>query len=287
MPTFDPILPHALPMLMVIIRLTGLFLFTPMLSSGSVPYQFKALLAFMFAVAIYPFVPPMDPGATIDLVTLVPLLFAELVVGIALGLIASIPLLAVQMGGYLMGYQIGLSLAESFNPELQANGSVLGDLFFYLAAFIFIGVGGLDILFATLAESFNTVPVGTFTSADVPLDLFVSVLASGFDLAVRVATPVIVVITMLMVAMGFVMKTMPQINIMSIGFAAQIVAGLAILLVAINVIGVIAGDEIHDTLDQLGRWVRSFATAGLGRPPNSDALSAVGEVGKIGGLSDG
>jgi flagellar biosynthetic protein FliR len=259
-------------MVMVIIRLTGLFLFTPMLSSGSVPYQFKAVLALMFALAIYPFVPPMDPNATIDLITLVPLLFAELIIGVAIGLIASLPLLAVQMGGYLMGYQIGLSLAESFNPELQANGSVLGDLLFYLAAFIFIGVGGLDILFATLAESFNTIPVGAFTSADVPLDLFVSVLASGFDLAMRVATPIVVVVSMLMVSMGFVMKTMPQINIMSIGFAAQIVAGLAILFFSVNIIGVIAGDEIHDTLEQIGRWVRSFATAGLGRQPNSAAV---------------
>lgn len=281
MPTLEPILPHVLPLVMVIIRLTGLFLFTPMLSSGSVPYQFKALLALMFALAIYPFTPPMDPGATIDLVALVPLLFAELVIGVALGLIASLPLLAVQMGGYLMGYQIGLSLAESFNPELQANGSVMGDILFYLAAFVFIGIGGLDILFATLAESFNTIPVGTFTSADVPLDLFVSVLVSGFDLAMRVATPVVVVVSMLMVSMGFVMKTMPQINIMSIGFAAQIVAGLSILFFSINIIGVIAGDEIHHTFEELGRWVRSFATAGLGRQPNSAAFSAVG------GLSDG
>lgn len=276
MPTLEPILPHVLPLLMVIIRLTGLFLFTPMLSSGSVPYHFKAVLALMFALAIYPFVPPMDPGATIDLVALVPLLFAELIIGVAIGLIASLPLLAVQMGGYIMGYQIGLSLAESFNPELEANGSVLGDLLFYLAAFVFVGVGGLDILFATLAESFNTVPVGTFTSADVPLDLFVAVLNSGFDLAMRVATPVMVVISMLMVSMGFVMKTMPQINIMSIGFAAQIMAGLAILLFSIDVIGVIAGDEIHAVFDQLGRWIRSFATTGLGRPPNISVLPAVG-----------
>lgn len=263
MPWLDPILPHLLPLLTVVIRLTGLFIFTPMLSSGSIPFQFKALLAFMFALAIYPFVPPIPLDASVDLVQLVPLLFAELLIGIAIGLVASIPLLAVQMGGYIMGYQMGLSLAESFNPELDSNGSVSGDLLFYMAAFIFIGFGGLEILFATLAQSFRTAPVGMFTAGDVPLDLLLAVLTSGFDLALRIATPVMVIVSMIMIAMGFVMKTMPQINIMSIGFAAKIIAGLAILLVSINAVGTIAGDEILDTFDRLGVWVRSLAMTGI------------------------
>jgi flagellar biosynthetic protein FliR len=209
----------------------------------------------------------MDPGASIDVVQLVPLLFAELLVGVSIGLIASLPLLAVQMGGYVMGYQIGLSLAESFNPELNTNGSVTGDLLFYLAAFVFVGMGGLDIIFATLAESFRHVPVGAFTSQDAPLELLLAVLTSGFNLAIRVATPVMAVVTMLMVAMGFVMKTMPQINIMSIGFAAQILAGLTILLVSLGAISTVAGDEINATFDQLGVWIRSLALSGVGGTP--------------------
>lgn len=275
MPSLDPILPHLLPLLTVVIRLTGLFIFTPILSSGSVPFQFRALLAFMFALAIYPFVPPIPLDASIDLVQLIPLLFAELLIGIAIGLIASIPLLAVQMGGYVMGYQVGLSLAESFNPELDTNGSVAGDLLFYMAAFIFIGFGGLEILFATLAESFRTAPVGLFTSGDVPLELLLAVLSSGFDLALRVATPVMVVVSMLMIAMGFVMKTMPQINIMSIGFAAKIIAGLAMLLVSVNAIGAVAGDEILDMFEQLGVWVRSLALTGIQAPVVAPGLEVI------------
>lgn len=283
MPTLEPILPHVLPLMMVIVRLSGLFIFTPILSSASVPFQFKALLAFMFALAIYPFVPPMDPGASLDLVQMLPLLFAELLIGIAIGLIASIPLLAVQMGGYVMGYQVGLSLAESFNPELNNNGSVSGDLLFYMAAFIFIGVGGLDILFATLAASFHTAPIGMFTAGDVPLDLLLAVLSSGFEIAMRIATPVMVIVSMLMIAMGFVMKTMPQINIMSIGFTAKILAGLAVLLVSLGSISTVAHDEIFDTFDLLGQWVRSLALPELPIGPSNAPAQAAG----VGGVADG
>ncbi|MCC5822975.1 MAG: flagellar biosynthetic protein FliR [Phycisphaerales bacterium] len=264
MPSLEPILDHVLPLLMVVIRLTGLFIFTPLLSSANVPFQFRALLAFMFAVAIYPFVPPIDASATVSVAELVPLLFAELLIGVAIGLIAAIPLLAIQMGGYVMGYQIGLALAESYNPELETNGSVVGDILFYLSIFIFMAIGGMDILFATLAHSFTTAPIGMFHAGDLPLDLMLAVLASGFELAMRVAAPVMVVVSMLMIAMGFVMKTMPQINIMSIGFAAKIIAGLLMLALSIGAVGSVAGDEIMDTLELLSRWVHSLALRGVG-----------------------
>ncbi|MFK7883118.1 MAG: flagellar biosynthetic protein FliR [Phycisphaerales bacterium] len=259
MPSLDVFIPHVLPLMLIVARLSGLFVFAPMLSSGNVPRLYRVLLTVMFAIAIYPFTPPFDSSVSIDTVELIPLLFSELMIGLAVGLIAAIPLLALQMGGYIMGYQIGLSLAESFNPVLESNGSVVGDLLFYLAVFAFIGVGGLDILFASLAESFRTVPIGTFMVSDVPLEMFVGILSSGFAIAIRVATPVMAIVSMLMVSMGFIMKTMPQINIMSVGFAAQIVCGLTMLFAGITVVGNVAGESVQDVLDQISGWIQSFA----------------------------
>jgi flagellar biosynthetic protein FliR len=260
MVSFEPMLVHVLPLMLVVARLTGLFLFTPLLQSATVPTMFKALFAFMFAVALYPAVPSFDPGASIDTVQLVPLLFAELLIGISIGLIAAMPLYAMQMGGFIMGYQVGLSLAESFNPELDSNGSVLGMLLFYLTIFAFIGLGGFELLFLALAESFHTAPIGLFTAGDVPLDMLVQVVTSGFELAIRVATPVIAAVSMSQVAMGLVMKTMPQVNIMSIGFAIQILTGLILLMLMINVVGMVAGEEIDRVLDSLSLWIQSLAT---------------------------
>lgn len=262
MPSLDPILPHVLPLMLVVARMTGLFLFTPMISGASVPRQFKVFIAFTLGVAVYPFVPRFHPAANLDLFTLVPLLFSELLIGIVLGLLAALPLFAAQMGGYIMGYQMGLSLAESFNPELESNGSAVGDLVFYLAAFVFIGVGGLELLFTTLAESFRTAPVGAFGAGDVPLDTFVAVLSGGLELAVRVSTPVMAIVGMLMISMGLIMKTMPQLNIMSVGFAAQIVAGIIMLALALPVIGMVTGDEVRHALELVTAWVHALGPTG-------------------------
>lgn len=254
----ESILEHGIPFLMVLTRITGLFLFTPMLTSRSVPTVFKALISFMFAIAIYPFVPMATLPATINMFSLAPMLFTELLIGIIIGLIAGIPMMAIQMGGYIMGYQMGLSLAQSFNPELQTNSSVVGQLLFFLSMFIYISVGGFETIYTILADSFHTIGSGTFTPSDAPLDMLVQVLDAGFELALRVASPIMGVVSMLMIAMGFIMKTMPQINIMSIGFSIQIVAGLSMLVLLIATVGAVAGDEMIHILELINQWVQSF-----------------------------
>jgi len=259
MEMITPMLVHVLPLMLVAARLTGLFLFTPLLRSATIPRVFKAVFAFMFAVALYPAVPHIDPMVSIDTMQLMPLLFAELLIGISIGLIAAMPLYAMQMGGFIMGYQVGLSLAESFNPELDSNGSVIGMLLFFMTIFVFIGLGGFELLFLALAESFHTAPIGMFTAGDVPLEMFVEVITSGFELAIRVATPVIAAVSMSQVAMGLVMKTMPQVNIMSIGFAIQILTGLILLMLMINVMGEVAGQEIDRVMDGLSLWIQDLA----------------------------
>ncbi|MEZ6163508.1 MAG: flagellar biosynthetic protein FliR [Phycisphaerales bacterium] len=259
MPDFTPILAHTIPFMLVLTRVTGIFLFTPLLTSGSIPQSFKALLAFSFAVAIYPFVPVSSISTDFTLAQMLPMMFSELFIGVIMGVIMGIPMMAIQMGGYMMGYQMGLSLAESFNPELDTNSSVIGQLLFYLSIFIYIGIGGFELIFVTIADSFTTIGSGTFTAADTPLVLLLSVINSGFELAIRVASPILGVISMLLIAMGFIMKTMPQINIMSIGFSIQILTGLTILMLLIGIIATVAGDEVVEVLRLLNEWVWSFA----------------------------
>lgn len=264
MPDLTPILVHAMPFMLVLTRITGVFLFTPLLTSTTIPLTFKVLLAFTFSIAIYPFVPLQAMPEVVTLVVLVPLMFSELLIGAAMGLIMGLPMIALQMGGYIMGYQMGLSLAESFNPELDTNSSVIGQLLFYLSIFIYIGVGGLELVFMTLADSFVTIGSGSFGAADAPLELLLGVVNSGFELALRVASPILGVISMLLIAMGFIMKTMPQINIMSIGFSIQIVTGLVMLMLLIGIIGSVAGDEVVRVMELLRAWILSFGEVGDG-----------------------
>lgn len=246
--------------MLVLTRIVGIFLFTPLLTSTAVPRVAMALFAFMLALAISPAVPlaAFPPAESLDLPTLGFLVMSEVLVGLSIGLIAIMPIAAMQMAGYLMGYQMGLGLAQAFNPEMEGSSDVISQMMFILGITVYVGCGGLDLVFLALLASFDRVPIGAFASTDVPLELLVDLITAGFDVAIRLATPIMGVIVLSLISMGFVMKTMPQINIMSVGFAAKILSGLSMLAIALATIDDVLRQDTLAVLNELVLWVDSL-----------------------------
>ena len=58
--------------------------------------------------------------------------------------------------------------------------------------------------------------------------------------------------------MGFIMKTMPQVNVLSIGFSAKILCGLLMLTFTIFLIAEITQDETVQVLTAVRDWAESL-----------------------------
>lgn len=248
MPVYDAILPHLPGFLLALSRITGLFIFTPLISGGMVPRRVMALLALALTIVVYPTIDhPSTIPARLDLMALGPLAFSELLIGASIGIVASIPLITAQLAGLIMGQQMGLGLASVFNPTIEIEGDNIGQMLFFIAISGFLIAGGLEIIFDTLVGTFARTPIGGFALADAPLELLVAVVSSGFEVALRVALPVLVILFMENVAMGFIMKTLPSLNIMTFGFPIRILGGLAIVIGSLTfmmeaIMGAMEGD---------------------------------------------
>lgn len=265
MSTLPLIFDHLVPVMLVASRIAGLMLAAPLLSGRTMPVRVRAILAIMLGLAIYPVVPgPLHVAPEVDLFGLIGLVAGEALIGASLGLIASIPLAALEVSGLIMGHQMGLSLARSYNPELDAETEVLGQLLYYLAFAAFLALDGLETLFIVMARTFTTIPMGALRLADAPLDLLVGVLQSGFELAIRVAMPVCCIVILIMLAIGVLGKTSPQINVMSTGFGVKILCGLGVLALGVVLIQHVVGDEILRVLDAAAVWALEGA-GGEGR----------------------
>lgn len=259
MPVFDTILPHAPAFLVVVSRIGGVFIFTPLLSSASVPMRIRAMVIIMLALALYP-VSNADHlvGMPLELWTVAPLIATEILVGATLGLLASIPLMSVQLGGLLMGQQMGLGLAQLVNPGIDIEGDSIGQLLFIIAISTFFMMDGLTILFDCLVQTFQYVEPGGFAFSEAPLELVVGLIASGFELAFRVAMPVIAIIFVETLILGFLMKTVPTLNIMSFGFPIKILIGLVTLVGSLYFIAEVIGFEVETGLRVTQDWVWSL-----------------------------
>ena len=75
----------------------------------------------------------------------------------------------------------------------------------------------------------------------------------------RVALPLLAIVLVESVAMGFISKTVPQLNILSLGFPLRILIGFAIVALGLVVVDDVLMDAFNDTLTQLFSWLESLS----------------------------
>jgi flagellar biosynthetic protein FliR len=255
------LLDHVGPFCLTLFRLSGVFLVAPILASTMIPATARALLVAALAAAIYPTLPAVQQKPIdLDLLTLGWAVAGETLVGFCIGLLMMMPLAAVQLSGLLMGHQMGFGLAQVYNPALEADTDILGDLLSYIALGVFLAIGGLESLFLATARTFSAVPLGSVitSGADAgtlaPVELLAGVLAAGFELAVRVSLPVMGIILIETLAVAFLSKTMPQLNIMSIGFAIKIVLGLGAIVAGLTSMHTAIADHVGEVARAVLGW---------------------------------
>ena len=88
----------------------------------------------MLALATYPaLMDRLDTSIVTDAFGLIPLVLGETLVGFCIGPMAAMPLLAVEGAGVIAGHQMGLSLARVYNPQLDTDSDMVGQLLFFAA----------------------------------------------------------------------------------------------------------------------------------------------------------
>jgi flagellar biosynthetic protein FliR len=217
-----PLLIHVTPFVIILSRLSGLCIFAPVLGASVIPAKIKVLLCLALTSAVYAAILPAlnAHGAfplPVSLFDLIPLMMGELLIGLVVGYIASLPMIAMEIGGQMVGQQLGLGFARAYNPAMETDSEVVGQLLFYLALSIFITFGGVEIMFRSILHSFETVPPGGFGVSHGLLEIILGVLLSAYELAVRIAAPILSLIFLQTLALGFMSRTAPAFNILSLG----------------------------------------------------------------------
>lgn len=240
--------------LLVLFRLGGLMVWGPLYGSTVVPPRVKVFTVLVLAMAVFPLIEqrhlPPD-GLRLDLFMLAPLAVAEMLIGMVVGFVAGLPLLGVQVGGLLIGQQMGLGLAQFFNPDLQDESDVLGTLLYMMTIACFLLLGGHEQLLLTVLRSFEHVPLGGYRPDAGLLALIGGLLAAAIETALRVAAPLLALVFLETVAMGFVAKTVPQLNILSLGFPLRILGGLLIVAVGLVAIQEVVMEGVDEALEAL------------------------------------
>ena len=191
---------------------------TPVLHTTDAPVQYRALLAFALSLTIMPsqwFVEVVEPDT---LPAFAIMIAAELLIGLAMGLGLYILFAGISLAGELVGHVGGLQASQIFDPVSGDQVPLMARAYQFLAITVFALIGGLNVLVMTLLDTFVSIPIGTIGfKPDVAYSLVI-ILNTSFVLALRIAAPVLIATLISMLVMGLLSKTLPQLNLMSVGF---------------------------------------------------------------------
>lgn len=257
-----PILPYVPVWLMILFRLTGIFVMAPVLGSAAIPRLPKVFLAVGLSFAVWPML-WNDPAASANLAPAVAslslwsmgvLIVLELLIGYLIGFAASLPMVGMQLGGNVIDQQMGLAAAQLYNPDFDGEAGIIGQLLFLFALSMFIAVGGLNVMLHALGQSFRLIPLGGFTQFDQIVSMIVGLMTITFELALRVAAPLLCLMFLVSVGMGFLMRTVPQINILSVGFSIRILSCVVVMMVLVAAMAGAFEDVAGQMMNRLLRF---------------------------------
>lgn len=231
--------------LLALIRISGIFLAAPFYSGQGIPTQLKIGLTVLLTVCTAPLCAAQGPEALARLATplsLVVTVIGELGIGFAVGFAGAVALGAIQTAGYLMSQDIGLTIANVIDPITSIQTSIIGQFKVALALFIFLGLDFHHTVVRIMAGSFRLIPLGALQrtlGAGGGARLGEIALAQGaelFDAAVRMALPVSVTLLLVTIAMGFLARAVPEMNVFIFGFGLRIVVGMWVIVLGLPIL---------------------------------------------------
>ncbi len=233
---------------LVVTRVSGVVMTTPIYGTTDVPTHVRALLAMAIAILVVPSqwarsVP--YPGSMIQYMVLVG---SELLIGLSLGLGVVILLSGIELAGQMIGQVSGLLIAEIFDPTQGSDVSIFSRLLSLLALAIFVLIGGHRMVMGGLLDTFQAIPPG---SAAVPISLsetLVVLITQSFALGIRAAAPLVTALLLAHLVLGLIGRTLPQLNILVVGFGLNTMLTFAALMLSLGAALWAFEDQIEGTL---------------------------------------
>ncbi len=236
---------------LVLARVSGLMLTAPVFGVNEVPFRIRAVLAVSLTLLVAPSQWQAGLDAPDTLVHYLVLLGCEAAIGACLGLGVLILIHGMTLAGQLVGQASGLSAAEAFDPGFGESVPLFSRLLFLLTVAVFFCIGGHRAVMAGLLDTFRTIPPGAGQFPASLLDAATTLAVQSFSLGVRAAAPAVTALMLATLSLGLVSRTLPQLNVLSVGFGLNALLAFAVLGLTLGAAMWTFQDEVQPALETI------------------------------------
>lgn len=230
--------------LLTLMRISLVIFMMPFWGGDFIPVRVKASLCLVLTMALWPhlsFPGELLPAHPLGIFTL---LLAEFLLGLMLGLCVYFIFAGIQLGGEIMGFQMGFTMVTLADPSSGARISISSHLLYMVALLSFLSLDGHLHLLRAMADSFSLIPPGGLSISGPLTGDILSLSAGMFSLAVRIAAPVTAALFMVELTLALMGRAAPQMNLLTLGFPAKIGVGFFFMGVLFSMLALHMEDVI-------------------------------------------
>jgi flagellar biosynthesis protein FliR len=233
--------------ILVLARISPLFVLAPLLSSRLVPGRVRGIVAVALAVGLSPV---MTEGTTLTTVPaeLVWLIGKEMLIGLAFAFVLGTLFAAISVAGSFLDTMVGFSFGSLVDPVTGTQSSVLQQTYSMMGILIFIAIGGDEWMIRGLAETYEVVPIDQMPDLGAMVQGVDTAFAGIFGAAIQVAGPVLLALVLTDAAFGLVSRVVPQLNVFGVGFPAKVTVGLLIVGTSLPFVGGWLANELQGSV---------------------------------------
>lgn len=254
------ILTNADYFLLLIVRVGGLVIASPIFGRTNVPIIAKLGLVAAVGFLIYTVFP--QPAAPLMYTTLfgyMLLIAGELLLGMALAFVTNIFFSVVAFtAGQLIDMQIGYGIVNVFDAQNNTQVPMMGNVLNIMFVLLFFVMDGHIRLIEMLYLTVERMPIGTLvisgTIGITAMELFVR----AFLLGVMMALPIIASGLTLEIAFGMMMRAVPQIHMFVVGIPLKMFVGLFVFVIALPVFANFSNVVFRELFDGVGLMFAGF-----------------------------
>lgn len=238
-------------------RVSLLLFLLPFFGGETIPVQVKAMLCLVFTIAIWPNtaiqggVFPAHPG------NIALMLLGELVLGLGMGLMVQFIFAGIQLGGQIIGFQMGFSMLSIADPTSGGQLIVTSFILNLFSMAVFLTLNGHLYIFSALMNSFHLVAPGNLLIDARSLQDMIGLSAGMFVLSLKIAGPVIACLFMVELALALMARTAPQMNLLVLGFPIKIAVGFLFFGIMFGLIGLYMDEFVNRLGPMFNNYMRT------------------------------
>jgi flagellar biosynthetic protein FliR len=161
--------------------------------------------------------------------------------------------------GSVMDYQMGLAMATIYDPQNGTQIALTGNILQIYFLLLFFAVDGHLAVIRIICESGNLVPYGQFALGTQVIESVLSIFTAGVELVIKLSFPIIGFEMLMEMAIGLLMKMIPQINLFIISIQLRVIMGIIILMTLISPIGTFLNNQVNQMIQTLQQLLLTIA----------------------------